>query len=1351
MLVSGTLANRANAGFEPTPARYAQIIADHILAFAPHQLRPGEAYTVLEPCIGVGDLAAPIAALPGVQLYAVEQDPQRADHSRTRFPAATILTTDLAAIKLSPSSFSLALCNFPYGYDQLLGGRLEYQMLKQVTDALLPGGVLVDIVPARSGWDNLTIAYIGKHYERIHAWRFFDEAPTAEERFSTFTQIVVVALKRRTPLLRVPDDIKQQLKGWQWRAEQGWAGTPPEPLPLTSIAERYHVPATTVVPTLRQSELSTADLLGAVHRSGMHHSPAWQDATNWHDGAHVPNPLMAYAGAAHIVGGFVTGFLDGQILTAADGTPFVFSSFQSKERVRIELDADDLAEEHGKGVESISVFEIVNKPMVGALNLTTGETTFAQGEEVYELLQPWMATIAHQVMAHRPPLYEPSLAAPWQYRLATTIGADKQLPGAAHPGLAAPQFHISAALYAGLEQRGRAAVQGAPGTGKTRQTILTAAMLAYRWRHRPANIQRVLGADGTISYELIDVQKTLPADEVATFVGRKQSRWMRGLWRAWKANPHLPGDAPRALPIIVTSPKRVVRSAWEQEIRGAFPRAEVVHIETRADLLRFFQRCAHTAAPAVFGIIPQSLTRCFTTVVAPDVIPQTQTVTVNDLSEAAAAHGEAQTDEAGNVIAYRNPETELPITKTETATIFRCPSCGQVITAPLPFAQDADEVAPVEALEWFEQQKRWCPNAVLVSHNRDGETGEALGRPILRICGAPLWTTRRVGGGSEAGDLDFGAWTVAIEELEARRRSTWLPRPAPAYSRIVNTPDGFATAAVSTDAESPFRALYRDFAGCVALTIVDESHNAMGQNTDIARSIHYSQLAAQSVIYASGTHYAGTLDRFYHYWFRFDPHFWKQFGFGWSDMAAASQVFGVIQTWIREYPEKANKGTGAQTRVSVNSVLAPGIDAALFPYLLESMGFITIHDVGALMPEKREFPRLVDMHDPVLDVVQARMGAKRATWIEQRNLDAAYDRIVARLEELSKQRIAAATIAKGTIPRWYPPLCCETPAFTVTRTHRTEWGKAIGEEVILTAPVLAADYIYPLERALRTEVHKELKAGRRIMIYIEQAGKRHIDQRLEKALRPIAQAHRTGIWTLTTQVDAREREAEICAAVERGNHILLVPYRLVSEGVNLQRHIDTIMWYEMARNRFALDQASDRAWRLGRPIEADGTQRPVRIYFFAYAGSAGHKKLRKLAQENGAAQLFAGNTPEGALAHAVGANKTPIARMSASLKEQQASLDAAFAQRAADLSATLSRGRTLQAAADPVPTELAAAWQTPARSADLWGRSRGRATPSTSAASVRFGEAAIWTARRSGAKRQDQAPAQETTEQLTLF
>jgi hypothetical protein len=186
MLISSTLPNRANAGFEPTPERIAAIITHSILDLNPAWLKEGEWFTILEPCIGHSDLVAPVAALPQTNIVGIEQDPARAAHTRACFPQATILTADLGTVRINPGCFSLALCNFPYGHDALLGGRLEYQMLKQVTEALLPGGVVVTIVPARSGWDNRSIRYMGIHYQAIQAWRFFDESAQAAERFATF-------------------------------------------------------------------------------------------------------------------------------------------------------------------------------------------------------------------------------------------------------------------------------------------------------------------------------------------------------------------------------------------------------------------------------------------------------------------------------------------------------------------------------------------------------------------------------------------------------------------------------------------------------------------------------------------------------------------------------------------------------------------------------------------------------------------------------------------------------------------------------------------------------------------------------------------------------------------------------------------------------------------------------------------------------------------------------------------------------------------------------------------------------------------------------------------------------------
>jgi hypothetical protein len=117
---------------------------------------------------------------------------------------------------------------------------------------------------------------------------------------------------------------------------------------------------------------------------------------------------MAYAGASHIVGGLLTGFLDGQVLRDADRVPWVFSAFQSKERVAIELDAEVLHDEHEKGALAVTVYETTNVPMIGALNLQTSATTFVQGEQVYRLLEPWMPILAAEVIAHCPPLYQPA-------------------------------------------------------------------------------------------------------------------------------------------------------------------------------------------------------------------------------------------------------------------------------------------------------------------------------------------------------------------------------------------------------------------------------------------------------------------------------------------------------------------------------------------------------------------------------------------------------------------------------------------------------------------------------------------------------------------------------------------------------------------------------------------------------------------------------------------------------------------------------------------------------------------------------------------------------------------------------
>jgi hypothetical protein len=83
MLISSTLPNRANAGFEPTPERITTIITQCILDLNPIRLKDDESFTILEPCIGRSDLGAPVATLPQTKIVGIEQDPARCAHPRT--------------------------------------------------------------------------------------------------------------------------------------------------------------------------------------------------------------------------------------------------------------------------------------------------------------------------------------------------------------------------------------------------------------------------------------------------------------------------------------------------------------------------------------------------------------------------------------------------------------------------------------------------------------------------------------------------------------------------------------------------------------------------------------------------------------------------------------------------------------------------------------------------------------------------------------------------------------------------------------------------------------------------------------------------------------------------------------------------------------------------------------------------------------------------------------------------------------------------------------------------------------------------------------------------------------------
>jgi hypothetical protein len=1423
----GTLANLANSAFVRTPPLLAERIVRCLL------FPQGKTTNVLDPTAGEGDLLLPCREIPLARLYGVEISAERTVVARTRLPQAELITCAFEGVSIPKGSMSLVLANPPYFFQD--GKRAEYRIIADAGTLLMPGGIMVAIIPARSAWDGTMINHWCRWYERVQIWKFPDRSsPEDESAFEDFTQICVVGIRRAEPRDPLSSEVRR-LQGYRYhapsvaapgkspsRSRAGWEqGTPPPELPVLPISDPYPVPESLARPHIVVRHADESMLLSALERTGVHLSPTWQAATEWREeGLRMP-PVMPLSGEAHVAAEVLTGLLDGDIVwgpqvgSDKEGTgklaPHLLTAFVGQEWVSMPVDTEEREKLRERGVVRVAVRQWQDKPILGVLNLETGETRYEQGEAVFTFLSPWLSTLAARVVEKRQPLYRLD-PADWELRVVSQFGRDKQLPNAAFPGLSLAQQHRVYAMGRALDTGGRTAIQGEPGTGKTRLAVATAARQAYHWWHRNTALFRN---------------------------GCPQPAWVSGLRRAWLKNPRTlallgltpvrepesgrviayrrkdgtiipPEEAgPQALPVLVSTPKKVTKE-YAAEVRAAWPEAEVVFLERHSDIPKWMQRCAESRAPAVIAILSHSLTRAFgrewQPVVREKQITRREPVMEPEkdlLPKLAPVY-----DERHVLTGYRWRESGELYTQETTISRFYCPGCGSLITAtpgrlheresrpdeeesPLaalkkakPEEEDATEedgVEPVTSRTWFTLKPRWC-RCLADARNRPGPRNPA-GRTRVKT---PLWSETRIEAAQRKHpQLPFAVWSAAVERLyrptgeahqavaeaavayaaPVRSASVGGKRKAMASPGLSLTTTGsqrtehdkgacYMACGPLPDSFSPYDYLYRFYRGCVALAVIDESHNGRGRDTDIAHSHHQAMLAAQTRMLTSGTHYGGDILGFFHYWYRYNPQFWRRLGLGWNDAEKALSRYGVIQEWTKEYESDARRGSG-QTSVQVSTIPAPGLSAKLIPYLLEDMVYLTVLDVGAHMPPRIEIPEIVSMRDPEIadtlsEAEQVRREATRQfnefakahtgdtnhpavaaererlqralqeatakeqvmqAWAQPRHLASHYGRLVRVLDDLARRRNTAARLAKGTVPRWFAVLPCDRP-FEVWETRRDRWGDTEGRALLVETERLEFEYLYPLERRLIALVQQELSERRRVMVYFEQNDLRSMARRLQWVLKDVHP------WTLPNSVAAEDRQQAILQAVQRGHRVVIVPYRRVNEGLNLQGGIDTIIWVEMALNLFMLDQASRRAWRLGKREE-------VRIYYVAYANTAGHTKLRKLGQQSGAAAAFAGEPARGALIAHAGADKTTLARLSSLLEqsegedeeedaaialpgesdiaEEEAALKTVFARRAEELRQALARGREwLGGIQDDLAQRLAALATCSPASVSVW-------------------------------------------------
>ncbi len=161
-----------------------------------------------------------------------------------------------------------------------------------------------------------------------------------------------------------------------------------------------------------------------------------------------------------------------------------------------------------------------------------------------------------------------------------------------------------------------------------------------------------------------------------------------------------------------------------------------------------------------------------------------------------------------------------------------------------------------------------------------------------------------------------------------------------------------------------------------------------------------------------------------------------------------------------------------------------------------------------------------------------------------------------------------------------------------------------GEEVVASAPALDLDLL-PKEERLLEILAAERKEGRKVAIFLEHTGTRDLLPTLESKL------SQNGFSPLVLRgqaVKPEKREDWLRENLETGQYdCLICNPNLVKTGLDLL-DFPTIIFFQCGYSVFTLRQASRRSWRIGQ-------DKPVRVFFMAYAETMQDQALSLMAQK----------------------------------------------------------------------------------------------------------------------------------------
>jgi superfamily II DNA or RNA helicase/16S rRNA G966 N2-methylase RsmD len=313
----------------------------------------------------------------------------------------------------------------------------------------------------------------------------------------------------------------------------------------------------------------------------------------------------------------------------------------------------------------------------------------------------------------------------------------------------------------------------------------------------------------------------------------------------------------------------------------------------------------------------------------------------------------------------------------------------------------------------------------------------------------------------------------------------------------------------------------RKHKGFFKLLIGDECHQFKGQSSDQGYAFQALVYACERTLAMTGSIYGGRASSVFYLLHRLSSSIRDKYG--WSEVQRWIEKYGVLEEIVKDKKDSDDVRVGVFSGKRRSETIVregAGISPELVTRMLEYTAFVQLSDLGFALPNFTEIPHYLNLapdhreaYDRLQHALKMYLSDNRFNGKSQRVLGAYLQSLLG-----------------------YP-----------NAGFRAEVVRDPDGVVIASAPALGEDRLYPKEERLIQLVREARVRGRRVLVYCRQTSTRDITARLKKLLEGAG----VRAVVLTSQVNARAREAWVQQQLNKGCQVLITNMQLVETGLDL--------------------------------------------------------------------------------------------------------------------------------------------------------------------------------------------------------